>query len=72
MSEIEHPDVTKIDRTGYANTVAQPEHCGIDFYDNEVLVGDSIILLPNSEMLLEENLEDYLIEHLEFQFITAK
>lgn len=57
---------------GIENVVAQPEHFGIDVQGNEVLVGDSIVLLPDGEMILEENLEDYLIEELGFEFKTAE
>lgn len=66
---LEHPINTL---TGYPNLVAQPEHCGTDINGNEVLRGDSIVLLPNGEMVLEDNLEDYLIEQLGFRFVTAK
>ncbi|MFE4523453.1 hypothetical protein ACFRCQ_15290 [Cytobacillus firmus] len=36
------------------------------------MAGDAIILLPNGEILLEENLEDYLIEYIGVVFETAK
>ncbi|MCM3241297.1 hypothetical protein M3598_00945 [Cytobacillus oceanisediminis] len=74
MGDIEHPDVTRTQKTGYPKVqmVSQPKHCGTDIYDSEILADDAIILLPNGEILLEENLEDYLIEHLGFQFIKAK
>ena len=74
MREIEHPDVTQAQRTGYpkVQVVAQPKHCGTDIYGSEILAGDAIILLPNGEILLEENLEDYLIEYIGAVFKTAK
>jgi hypothetical protein len=68
---IEHPIISQINRTGYPNMINQPEHAGIDVNGNEVLVGDSIVLLPNGEMILEEDIEDYLIEVLGFRFTTA-
>ncbi len=71
MRDIEHPMITQIEKTGYPNMVAQPEHCGTDIMDSEILVGDTYIELPNGESLLESNLEDYLIEFLGFQFKTA-
>lgn len=58
--------------TGLINILNQPEHFGTDIHGNEVLTGDSIVLLPNGEMVQENDLDDYLIEHLGFQFITAK
>ncbi|QOK28034.1 hypothetical protein IIE26_05015 [Cytobacillus oceanisediminis] len=74
MRDIEHPDVTRAQITGYPKVLmaTQPKHCGTDIYDSEILAGDAIIVLPNGEIVLEENLEDYLIEHLGFQFKTAK
>lgn len=72
MADIEHPDVTESNKTGYANLVAQPEHFGTDYFGNEVLKGDSVVIDPsNGEMILEDSLEDYLIEVKGFQFKTA-
>ncbi|QOS90242.1 YqaI family protein [Peribacillus sp. JNUCC41] len=72
MADLEHPIVTEINKTGYANLVAQPEHFGTDYFGNEVLKGDSVVLDPsNGEMVLEDSLEDYLIEVKGFQFKTA-
>ncbi|PKR82798.1 YqaI family protein [Heyndrickxia camelliae] len=51
----------------------QPEHAGIDYFGNEILVGDSIVIDPvNGETILEEHLEDYLIEKCGFEFKTAE
>ncbi|WP_312093728.1 YqaI family protein [Niallia sp.] len=71
MSELEHPVVTQINQTGYPNMVAQPEHAGTDFFSDEILVGDSIIE-HNGNVILESNLEDYLIEELGFKYKTAE
>lgn len=71
MPDLEHPLITQVNRTGYVNLVAQAEHAGTDINGNEVLVGDSIVLLPNGEMVPENDLEDYLIEHLGWVFKTA-
>ncbi|MEH7157503.1 YqaI family protein [Neobacillus drentensis] len=71
MPDLEHPSITQVNRTGYANVVAQPEHCGTDVMDHEILTGDSYIELPNGDLLLESNLEDYLIEHLGWVYKTA-
>ncbi|WP_110928390.1 YqaI family protein [Bacillus massiliglaciei] len=69
---IEHPDVTQIRKTGYANMVAQPEHSGTDYFGNEILEGDSIVLDPeNGEAVPEDRLEDYLIEAKGFIFKIA-
>lgn len=72
MDNLEHPDITAARKTGYANLVAQPEHFGTDYFGNEVLIGDSVVIDPsNGEMILEGSLEDYLIEVKDFQFKTA-
>ena len=72
MADLEHPIVTEVNKTGYANLVAQPEHFGTDYFGNEVLIGDSVVLDPsNGEMVLEDSLEVYLIEVKGFQFKTA-
>lgn len=72
MSDLEHPDITVACKTGYANLVAQLEHFGTDYFGNEVLIGDSVVINPsNGEMVLEDRLEDYLIEVKGFQFKTA-
>ncbi|WP_041101986.1 YqaI family protein [Bacillus badius] len=68
---LEHPAIKRTMETGYANMVSQPEHCGIDAMGDEILVGDSIIEI-GGEIILEENLEDYLIEHLGAIFKTAE
>ncbi|MFJ7756289.1 YqaI family protein [Peribacillus muralis] len=72
MANLKHPKVTEILKTGYANLNAQPEYFGTDYFGNEVLKGDSVVIDPsNGEMVLEVNLEDYLIEVKGFQFKTA-
>lgn len=71
MSELEHPVVTQINQTGYPNMVAQPEHAGNDFFSDEILEGDSIVE-HDGNIILESNLEDYLIEELGFKFKTAE
>jgi hypothetical protein len=73
LEDLEHPTVTEINKTGFVNMVAQSEHFGIDYFGNEILVGDSIIVDPvRNEIILEDSLEDYLIEVLGFQFKTAE
>jgi hypothetical protein len=71
---LEHPMVTQINRTGYPKEIQdQPEHFGIDAMGDEILVGDSIVVDPtNDEIILEDNLEDYLIERLGFRFMKAE
>lgn len=73
--DIEHPEITNTLKTGYPNldVVAQPLHYGTDFFGNEVLIGDEIIIDPETaEMFPADRLEDYLIEAKNFIFRTAK
>jgi len=52
--------------------VSQKEHWGIDATGEEILVGESVVVdLENGEVVLEKNLEDYLIEVKGFQYKTA-
>lgn len=67
----DHPIIEQIESTGYPANM-QEQSCGTDVYGNEVLVGDEIVILPNGELLLEDSLEDYLMEHLGFKFKTAE
>ncbi|UGB31670.1 YqaI family protein [Metabacillus sp. B2-18] len=49
----------------------QPEHFGVDYFGNEILKGDSIVI-ANGEIILEESLEDYLMDVLGFEYKKAK
>lgn len=67
---MDHPQIEKVNQKGHLEE--QPEHWGIDAMGDEILVGDDIILDPYGEVILEENLEDYLIERLGFVFKKAE
>lgn len=71
---IEHPMVTQINRTGYPREMEEkPQHFGIDAMGNKILIGDSIVVdEENGEIILEDNLEDYLIEKRGFRFMKAE
>lgn len=62
MIDIEHPSITRANKTGYPNKEGQVEHFGTDIFDHEILTGDTYLLLPNGELLHENNIEDYLNE----------
>lgn len=71
--DLEHPMVTQINRTGYPeNMMEQPEHNGIDYYGTEILEDDDIVIDDNGEIILKENLEEYLSEVYGFKFTTAE
>jgi hypothetical protein len=72
---LEHPDITRCNRTGYPegllNMVNQPEHYGIDYFGDEILVGDEIVEI-NGEIVLKDNLDYYLEEIIGAKFKTAE
>ncbi|WP_141433708.1 YqaI family protein [Bacillus sp. 03113] len=67
---LEHPDIVRVEKTGYANLVEQPEHFGTDYFGDEVLLGDEYIE-HDGEIILKENLDRYLTEVMEFEFKQA-
>lgn len=67
---MDHPMIERIQRTGFPNMVAQPEHAGIDYFGDEILYGDDIVEY-DGEIILRDNLERYLKEVMEFEFKTA-
>lgn len=68
--DLQHPMITKIEKTGYPNLMEQPEHCGSDFFGDEILEGDTIVEY-DGELILKENLERFLSEELGFRFKVA-
>jgi hypothetical protein len=71
LPNLEHPSITQANKMGYANMVAQPEHAGSDYFDEEILVGDDVVI-DGEELILQSNLEKYLTEVYGFQFKTAE
>lgn len=70
---VEHPEITQVNRTGYANMVAQSEPAGVDYFGTEILIGDEIVTDDNTgEVVLKEDLEKYLEEEYGFKFTTAE
>jgi hypothetical protein len=71
LPDLEHPSITHVNRTGYANVVNQPEHFGTDVMGREIVKGNSYIEMPNGELLHEDSVEDYHIEVLGLTYKTA-
>lgn len=70
---LEHPEITQVNRTGYASMVVQSDHAGVDYFGTEILIGDEIVTDDNTgEVVLKEDLEKYLEEEYGFKFATAK
>ncbi|MBT2661915.1 hypothetical protein [Bacillus sp. ISL-45] len=67
----DHPIIEQIERTGYPNAMDQPEHNGTDYFGYEILEGDDIVI-DGEEMILKDNLEDYLSDVYGLEFTTAK
>jgi hypothetical protein len=67
--DLQHPMVSQINKTGYPNTVNQPEHWGDDYFGAEILEGDDVVEY-DGEVILKDNLEKFLSE-LGFVFKTA-
>lgn len=78
---LEHPMISEINRTGYPkemlgsgfeNAVIQPEHAGIDFFGDEIIEGDEIIIDKENfgEIILKEHFKRYLEERCDFEFFN--
>ncbi|MGG3803128.1 YqaI family protein [Metabacillus fastidiosus] len=65
----DHPVIESMERTGFPNMIAQPEHEGIDYFGDEILMGDDIVEF-DGEIILKDNLERFLVE-IGFLFKTA-
>ena len=63
MRDLEHPAITRTLRTGYPYPI-ESEHWGVDACGDEIMYGDTIYEFPDGEIVLEENIREYLIEHL--------
>jgi hypothetical protein len=68
---LEHPAISRVSLTGYENVVAQPEHCGMDIFGDEIICGDDYVEY-DGELILLDNLQRYLSEHMDFKFKTAE
>jgi hypothetical protein len=78
---MEHPEITRILLTGYPhresgfeNMVQQTECCGVDFYGTELLEGDEICIDKSNfhEIVLKENLTQYLVDKCDFAFSEVR
>ncbi|MEH7355112.1 hypothetical protein V7150_16260 [Neobacillus drentensis] len=70
MPQLEHPAISQVNRTGYPNVVNQPEHFGKDIFGVEILLGDDYVEY-DGDLILLDNLQRYLAEHMDFEFKTA-
>lgn len=63
MRDLEHPVITRTLQTGYPYPI-ESEHWGVDACGDEILYGDTIYEFPDGEIVLEENIREYLIHVL--------
>lgn len=63
--------ITQMERTGYPNVIAQPEHNGDDFFGYEILSGERFYEY-DGEIIHEDNLVKFLVEELGFVAKTAE
>ncbi|WP_318999798.1 YqaI family protein [Mesobacillus sp. S13] len=72
MIKIEHPAITRTLRTGYPEKVVdQPECEGTDYFGDEILTGDDVVV-DGEETILQNNLEEYLSDVYGMKFLTIK
>jgi len=66
MTNLEHPSITKANRTGYTTINIQPEHFAIDAMGNEIFRYENYIELGNGDRIVPEGQVaiEYLIEHM--------
>lgn len=70
-SENVHWEVVEVvEGKGYPEP-EQSSHWGIDYFGDEILFGDDIVEI-DGEIILEDNLEDYLIEVIGARFRKAE
>ncbi len=77
MTEIENSTVLDshwrhLEQSGLENIVNQPECAGIDYYGNEIIEGDCIVIDKENfeEIILKENQKRYLEERCDCEFFN--
>jgi hypothetical protein len=63
-----HPVINEMEQKGLVNALNQPECQGLDYFGNELLIGDDVVEY-DGEVVLRDNLYDFL-EALGFTFKT--
>lgn len=63
-----HPIINEMEQKGLVNALNQPECQGLDYFGNEILVGDDVVEY-DGEVVHRDNLYDFL-EALGFTFKT--
>lgn len=77
---LEHPQITEMNKygylksQGYESVINQPENCGSDYYSSEIIEGDKIAIDKENfhEIILMENLTQYLVDKYDFAFFKVR
>jgi hypothetical protein len=68
MKQLEHPQISEMNRKGLIGALNQPECEGLDYFGNELLIGDDVVEFEG-EIVLRDQLDDFL-QALGFTFKT--
>lgn len=49
-----------------------PAHAGVDYFGNEIVAGDEIVITDDNEVVLKDDLERFLTEVYGFEFTEAE
>ncbi|AJH77682.1 YqaI family protein [Heyndrickxia coagulans] len=69
INTIEHPDITRVRRFGYLQN-NEPELFGYDYFGDEIFYGDDVVEM-DGEIVLQDNLQKFLVELYDAKFYTA-
>lgn len=69
MNAIEHPDITRMRR--YGDLRNDPEFFGYDCLGDEIFYGEEVVEI-DGELVLQDNLQKYLVEFYGAKFFTAQ
>jgi hypothetical protein len=71
LRDLEHPAINEVNRKGYIGITNQPECAGIDYFGDEILNGDDVVI-DGDEVILKDNLEKYLYEIYGMHFMSIE
>jgi hypothetical protein len=77
---MEHPQISEMNQYGYLtvqgmeNVISQSECAEIDYFGNEIVEGDEIVIDKENfhELILKENLTQYLVDKCDFEFFEVR
>ncbi|WP_240338448.1 YqaI family protein [Peribacillus alkalitolerans] len=54
MPNIEHPAITQVQKNGYPNSETEIRHFGIDYFGDEILQNDKVVI-DEEEIILNQS-----------------